>query len=268
MTDAATFYPREFYSRDPMRGSFIAALTLHLAIVGTIVASAWLRGHSEPFGAPDAGGGAVVVEAVNTIPLPQHHGEQNPLASDTESEVPQAPSKPIDRVKEEVVKPDAIRLKAKPEKAKKAEKESQHQRFRPYDQLATNQLTSRTAPQVSNPMYKAQNGAGSVSPGAHTTLGVRLAGYAAQIQDIVASHWRTSDIDARVQSAPQVIATFELMRDGSIRNVQILQGSNISALDISVKRAILDSAPFPPIPLNQGFDKDYAKVEFTFELKR
>ncbi len=267
MTDAATFNPRDFYPRDPMRGSFIAALTLHLAIVVTIVASAWLRGHYQPMGAPDAGGGAVVVEAVNTIPIP-HHGEQNPLASDTESEVPQAPSKAIDRVKEEIVKPDAIRLKAKPEKVKKAEKESQHQRFRPYDQLATNQLTSRTAPQVSNPMYKAQNGAGSVGAGAHTTLGVRLAAYAGQIQDIVASHWRTSDIDARIQSAPPVIATFELMRDGSIRNVQILQGSNLSALDISVKRAILDSAPFPPIPPNQGFDKDYAKVEFTFELKR
>jgi TonB family protein len=263
MTDAATFYPR-----DPMRGSFIAALTLHLGIIGTIAVSAWLHGHSQPFGSPDAGGGAIAIETVSTIPIPKHHGETNPLASDTESDVPQTPTKPVDRVKEEIAKPNAIPLKAKKEKLKKAEAESQHQRFRPYDELATNQLTSNTPQQVSNKMYTAQTGAGSISPGAHTTLGVRLSWYAGQIQDIVARHWRTSDIDQRLQTAPPVIATFELMRDGSIRNVQILQGSNISALDISVKRAILDSAPFPPIPPNQGFDKDYAKVEFTFELKQ
>jgi TonB family protein len=62
-----------------------------------------------------------------------------------------------------------------------------------------------------------------------------------------------------------VIATFELLRDGSVRNLAILQGSGISTLDFSVRRAIQDSR-FPPIPA--GFDKDYAKVEFTFELKR
>ena len=39
-----------------------------------------------------------------------------------------------------------------------------------------------------------------------------------------------------------------------------------SALDYSVQRAILEASPFPPIPA--GFDKDSARVEFTFELKR
>ena len=73
-------------------------------------------------------------------------------------------------------------------------------------------------------------------------------------------------MDARIQTGPTVIATFELMRDGSVRNVQILQTSNIPALDFSVKRAILDASPFPPIPA--GFERDSAKVEFSFELKR
>ena len=73
-------------------------------------------------------------------------------------------------------------------------------------------------------------------------------------------------MDARVQTAPVVIASFDLMRDGSIRNLRIVQRSGISALDYSVQRAILEASPFPPIPA--GFDKDSAKVEFTFELKR
>ena len=73
-------------------------------------------------------------------------------------------------------------------------------------------------------------------------------------------------MDARIQTGPTVIATFELMRDGSVRNVQLLQTSNIPSLDSSVKRAILDASPFPPIPA--GFERDSAKVEFWFELKR
>jgi TonB family protein len=73
-------------------------------------------------------------------------------------------------------------------------------------------------------------------------------------------------VDARIQTAPIVIATFDLMRDGSVKNLQLLQRSGISSLDSSVQRAILDASPFPPIP--PGFDRDSAKVEFQFELKR
>lgn len=253
--------------RDSMRIPFAAALALHLGLIGTLLLNAWLRSHSEPFGSKDAGGGAVPIEAVNSIPIP-HHGEQNPLANDSESQVPQTPAKPVQREKEEKPPPDAIPLKTKMPKLKPAKVASQPQVFRPFKDLEKNQLTSKSAPQIANPLYTAQQGAGRISTGANTTLGVRLAGYGAQIQQIVAQHWRTSDVDARLQTAPPVIATFDLMRDGGIRNLQILQGSGIPALDISVRRAIEDSAPFPPIPQGQGFDKDYARVEFTFELKR
>jgi TonB family protein len=247
-----------------MRGAFAVAITLHVGIIAALVLHAAMSA-SQPFGDKNAGGGAVAIQAVNSIPIP-HHGEQNPLASDTESQVPQAITKPVDRVKEEIPKPNAVPIKTKAPKEKPAPAESQHQRFRPYDELAKNQLTSKTAPQVSNPMFTAQQGAGRISTGANSTLGDRFAGYGSQIQQIVAQHWRTNDVDPRLQTAPPVIATFDLMRDGSIRNLRILQGSGISALDISVQRAIRDSAPFPGLP--PDFSKDSARVEFTFELKR
>jgi periplasmic protein TonB len=82
----------------------------------------------------------------------------------------------------------------------------------------------------------------------------------------VAQKWKTTDVDARLQTAPTVIATFDLMRDGSVKNFQILQRSGNPALDYSVQRAVLEASPFPPIP--QGYEKDSAKVEFWFELKR
>jgi TonB family protein len=62
-----------------------------------------------------------------------------------------------------------------------------------------------------------------------------------------------------------VIATFELMRDGTVRGIRIAQSSRVPALDFSVRRAIED-AQLPPIPAE--FDKSSATVEFSFELKR
>jgi TonB family protein len=252
-------------SRESVRGAFVGALALHLSVVAAVLISAWITAHTDSFGAKDAGGAAVGIEAVNSIPIP-HHGMQNPVANDTQSEVPQAPvTKPQEKEKVEPPPKDAIPLKVK--KLKKPVKvQSERQHFRPYDELQKNQLTSTQAPQVSSKLFSAQPGSGRVGPGANTTLGDRFAGYAAQIQALVAQHWRTGDVDPRVQTAPVVIATFELLRDGSVRNVRLLQSSNISSLDYSVQRAIADASPFPPIP--PGFDKDYAKVEFTFELKR
>jgi TonB family protein len=138
--------------------------------------------------------------------------------------------------------------------------------FIPYKQLEKNQVTSTVPQQVNNQMFAAKPGSGMVGNGPNTTLGARCAGYASQIQSIVARNWRTSDVDARFQTAPPVISRFDLYRDGTIRNVTLLQMSGISSLDTSVQRAILDSNPLPPIPAE--CNKESAKVEFTFELKR
>jgi TonB family protein len=97
-------------------------------------------------------------------------------------------------------------------------------------------------------------------------LGNRFPGYAQQIQELIARKWRTGDVDPNLQSAPTVIATFDLMRDGTTRNIKLLQRSGILSLDFSVQRAIQDASPFPPIPA--GYDKDSVPVEFWFVLKR
>jgi TonB family protein len=259
MEQAATFQPR-----DPMRGAFGVALALHAGIIAALAIHAWWVGRGEQFGDTNPGAGAVSIQAVPSINIP-HRGEVNPLANDSQSEVPQQKSKPEDRVKEQVEKPNAVALKQNT-KQKKAPEQSQHQKFRPYDELAKNQMTSNLPQQVSSPMFAAAPGAGNVGTSASTTFGSRFGGYASQIQQIVAQHWRTGDVDARLQTAPVVIATFDLMKDGTIRNVAILQRSGNPALDASVQRAILDSNPLPPFP--PGLDKSSAKVEFTFELKR
>jgi|GraSoiStandDraft_32_1057276.scaffolds.fasta_scaffold15350_3 protein TonB len=251
--------------QESLQGAFFGAIGLHVFVVAAITLYGWTASHSDFFGAQNAGG-SIGIEAVSSIPL-LHHGPQNPVAHDTQSEVPQQVPKPVEQVKKEKPPPpDAVPLKSRQAKKREAEAASTRQRFRPFSELDQNQVTSRQAPSVSNPMYSAPSGSGRVGAGPNTTLGNRFPAYAQQIQQLVAQKWRTADVDARIQTAPTVIATFDLMRDGSIRNVQILQRSGIPSLDFSVQRAILEASPFPPIP--PGFDRDYAKVEFWFELKR
>jgi len=252
--------------RDRLGGAFAGALALHAALVGALTAYSLYTGHREAFGAKDAGGGSIGVEAVNSIPLP-HHGAENPVANDTESQVPQTPAKPVEKVKQEKPpSPDAVPLKSKKAKKEPAKVASAQQHFRPFKELDPNQLTNKEAPQISNSQFSAMPGAGRVGTGSNTTLGTRFGGYAQQIQQLVAQKWRTSDVDPTVNSGPTVIATFDLMRDGTTRNVKLLQKSGIPSLDFSVERAILEASPFPPIP--PGYERDSARVEFWFELKR
>ena len=133
--------------------------------------------------------------------------------------------------------------------------------------LFRSQLTSKTAPQVSSPVFSAMPGAGRIGAGANTTLGTRCPAYSEQIQRLIGQKWRTGEIDATIRSGPVVIATFELLRNGDARSIVLLQRSGLPTLDASVQRAILEAAPLPAIPAG-CLERDTAKVELWFELKR
>jgi outer membrane biosynthesis protein TonB len=265
MTADANMLADNWDHRDPMRGGFLAALFLHAALLGSLGVSTWLATHRDSFGSKDAGGMAVGVETVDSIPL-IHHGATNPLTNDTQSEVPQQPvTKPEERVKEEKPPPDAVALKTRKSKKPRAPEASERQKFRPISELQPNQLLSKSAPQISSPMFSAIPGSGQIGAGKNSLQGTIFAEYGDRIQRIIEQNWHTGDVDAQLHTAPVVTADFDLMRDGSVANLKLSKTSGIITLDSSVQRAILD-ARFPPLPA--GFPRNSASVEFSFELKR
>lgn len=273
---------RPLDERDRMGGPFLGALALHVALIGGVAGAALLRGHAIPMGDKNAGAALMGITMVDSIPL-QHDGMKNPLANNTDSIVPQAPvpeapvkEKKQPKAKEEPPPKDVVKLrdkKAPPLPTKEAAtKQSPKQlaqvtptpnKFRPFEQLDPNQLTSKSAPAVAAPIYSASGG-GQVGT-MNSTLGDRFAAYAFQIREILARTWRTGDVDSWRNSAPPVVATFDISRDGSVHNIKLSQKSGVATLDASVERAIREAA-FPELP--RSFDKSSASVEFTFELKR
>ena len=249
--------------KDDLRAPLWFSVVFHGAVV-LAMALPSLLGVGEKWGTPEAAGGAVGINVVATIPLPSRMGIRNPVAADTKSNLPT----PVEVEKRKPVErdPDAIGLKKKdPKKKKERVEEAVNRKFRPPDADRENQIYGRTPQAAATPMFS-QSGSGGVGTGPASSLGSRFGGYEALIRQRVAERWNTGDVDSRIKTAPVVIVTFELARNGGVSNVSVLQRSNISALDYACQRAVLDAAPFPPLPAT--FERDVAKIELWFELKR
>jgi protein TonB len=254
--------------RERLAPSFFGSLAFHGLLVITVVAVGWIEKRNRlSLGDPNGGRmGAVTVNPVATIPLPAHEGPKNPVAVDTESHVPTPVTKPAPKAIPKVKPPDpkAIPIPSRNPKELKSRAEAEPvNKFRAQQKDLPNQLYSNSGTRVATPDY-AVKGGGGVGVGSNSPFGNMFGGYADILRDRVAQHWQTQDL--RTQNAPVVGVTFVLHRDGSVTAIRITQKSGISALDISAQRAVMDAAPFPPLPA--GFPKNEAEIEFLFQLKK
>lgn len=253
---------------DPLRKPLIFSVTLH-ASAAAILLLAPLIPHrrAEAWGDPRGGGGsgAIAVNVVGKIPLPGLSGRVNPVANDTESRVPAPRPAPKAQRKELPPEPDAIALKSRNSTRRYVPESTSTNKWRASQQDARNQMYSSAGQALVSPLV-GQPGSGGVGIGNGTPFGARLGNYALILKQTVARHWNTTDVDPRIRTAPPVIITFTLLRNGQVRNVRIAQRSGNTLLDTSAQRAIYDSAPFPPIPAE--YDRDEATIEFWFTLNR
>jgi periplasmic protein TonB len=251
-------------------GKWLAgSILFHAGIAATMLVFGWWQGRSHAsFG--DINGGSfrpVAVTPVATIPLPQRSGPVNPVANPTESRVPEPPPKPQPKPEVKAPEPEAIPIPSKNVERHPSKPASPPNKFREKQQDLPNQLYNQSGEALVSPMV-GMRGAGGVSLGTNSPFGLQFGWYANLVRDKVAQNWRTSDIDPRLHSFPQVVVTFTIQRDGSVppASVRVVQRSGNFALDTSTQRAVLDSTPFPALP--QGFPHNSADVEFTFELRR
>jgi len=252
--------------RDDLRRPFYISLALHSVVLGAVLVSAWWANRArDTFGDPNSlGGGSVAVTPVSQIPMPLRSGPKQPVANDTESQVPEA-VKPEPRKQVRTVEPDAIPIPSKKStKTKKPVVAASPRKNVPESE--PNQLTSPTGAAASSPIFSQTPGSGGVGVGPGAPFGQRFGGYAQLIRDRIARAWRTDEVDPRMQTAPPVIVTFDIQKNGQVRDVRIQQRSGILTLDNSTQRAILTAAPFPPLP--PGYERDSATIEIWFQLKR
>jgi TonB family protein len=247
--------------RDPIVGPFAGSVALHLA-VGALLFFGWfwLSRSKEVFGDEHpAGGPAYTVSSVSKIPIPRNDAPINPVAADTKSNLPTTPAKQTVEKKAPVPDKNAIEI---PDKMKRqAPLPTHQQQYRQPSQQ--NQIYSRTPTALSSPLYAPQAGAGQVGIGPNSPLGSRLGWYAEIVRSRIAQQWLTNGLDSRSQSQPAIVA-FTILRDGSIRDVRVVQSSGNPDINNTAVRAVDQVGQLPPLPA-QITDSSIT-AQFTFDL--
>jgi TonB family protein len=248
--------------RDPIGGPLLISILVHLSIVALLVFGwYWMNRARETLGDLNpAGGPAYAVSAVSKIPIPQRDAPQTPVAADTKSTVPVAPAKQ-DVQKQEPV-PDKNAFEIAEKKKKQAPQPLHQQQY--MQPTPKNQVYSQTRTAVSSPMYGGQSGAGQVGIGPNSPLGTRLGWYAEIVRQRIAQQWVTNGLDSRSQQGPAVVS-FVIMRDGTIRNVQVVQTSGNPNIDSTAQRAVYQASPLPQLP--PQVSDSYISAQFTFNLR-
>lgn len=248
--------------RDPLGVPFIGSLLVHGGVVALLFFGwFWLNQHRQTLGDINpAGGPAYAVSPVHNIPIPRHEAPPNPVANDTESQVPTAPAKQTVEKKLPVPDKNAIEIPDKIKKqAERPTKQQTYQQPTPQNQV----FSQRQA--LSNPMYGGPAGGGQVGVGPNTPLGSnRLGWYAQMIRDRIAQNWNTNGLSAGTQNAPAIVS-FIINRDGTIQNPQVVQSSGNPSIDNTALRAVYQSNPLPPLPPQVA--ENSITAQFTFNLR-
>jgi TonB family protein len=112
---------------------------------------------------------------------------------------------------------------------------------------------------------QSQGGMGFAGPGGSDFLG-RFPAYVDAVRNRISSNWLQSTVDPTVRWAPRAMFTFQILRDGTVTNVQMTQSSGNRSVDNSALRAILSSSPMSSLPSN--YSGNNVSVEFWFEFRR
>jgi periplasmic protein TonB len=248
---------------ESLRKPLIASAVFHVSFLALAAVYTLWMGHvgQETWGSASGGEGAVQINAVRTIPIPGKNGHLNPLAHDTESQIPEPPpdKKPEKAAPKE--QPDAIPLWR--DKPVHQQLQAVARRNLPPQQYRENQIYSVEGQAAASPMYSMPHGGGSIGVGVGA-FGQQYGAYVNLIIQRIEEKWQTTNLDPRSQRTPAFV-NFEIRRDGSVSTPTVMQSSGNYNIDVSARRAVLMAAPFPPLPPQYG--RDSASVEVRFNLR-
>ncbi len=109
-----------------------------------------------------------------------------------------------------------------------------------------------------------QGGLGFSGPGGD--FGGRFPWYVEAVRNRISSNWLQSTVDPAVRWAPRAVVTFQVLRDGSVANIQLSRSSGNASVDNSAIRAIRESSPLARLPAE--YPGANVSVEFYFEFRR
>jgi periplasmic protein TonB len=253
---------------DNLKRPLTISLAMHAALAVLFIGSAMFTQQGEGWGGP---GGAITVGVVGSlpaVPMPRPAVETTSRVVDESKGLYKAEPKP-----KEVVPPDATPIpkfeKKKPPKIiSRPSKLLENPTPPPPNAVPYGGGGTPTVPYSSfamGPGTATQAGMGFAGPGSGN-FGDRFSWYVEAVQRKVSGAWLQSTVDPSIQFAPRVVVTFDILRNGSVTNIQVTQSSGNQSVDSSAVRAIRDASPMQQLPAAYSGSK--VGVEFWFDFKR
>ena len=265
---AATF-PLLPDRRDSLRGPVFVSLLLHTLLLVAVLGYTLVGHHmGTTWGLNAAGSGdsSVRVNAVASlpgIPLPTPMiSTPNTVATENPGLYKTEPPPQLEPAKDEELIPK-FKEAAKIEKPIRINKRIQ--KVQPV--IPDNAVPFGTGGQPAQnytPFSKGDSG-GGIGIG-EPAFGNRYGWYVTALRNRISSNWLLSTVSPTLMSAPRVYVTFDILRDGSITNVEITQSSGIPEVDRSALRAVLASNPASPLP--PDYSESKISVKFYFDFRR
>ncbi len=254
------------HAHDPsLKGPFFFSLAFHALVFGSLIVSTIFSHRRETWGGP--GGEIMTVGLVGhlaAVPLPRPEAitpnrvvdeskglyKPEPKPKELEAESKPIPKFERDKPPRYISKPSRVLEDPTPPPSNAV----------PYGQGGTPVLPYTQF----NISGTAAGGLGFSGPGGD--FAGRYPWYVQAVRNRISSNWLQSTVDPSVRWAPRAVLTFQILRDGSIVNVQITRSSGYPTVDNSALRAILSSSPCPALP--SDYRGTNVGVEFFFEFRR
>ncbi len=261
--------------------SFIFSLFFHLMIIGILLFSPGLLSEKKR--------SYITSYKVTLVELPKREkAVQNPIQDVVVTSVEPAiipqpspvieePVKPPEPViaKPEEIKTTPAKKKQKDlkQKSKKKEKESvQKKKETELMPVAKKQVETYMPPPVQSPLSirKTDEAVASISPPVGDisldTKEFPYEWYLIGIKNKIENRWSTLEVEILSGEINKVIIKFKILRNGRIERAEIERSSGFPPFDNSALRAVLSSAPLPPLP--KDFGEDSLVIHFGFEYKK
>jgi len=263
-----------------LRAPLAWSLVLHSVVLVSLAVSTFISHQGDNWSGSPGGGGSMSVKLVGGvpgIPLPRPEEVTNSRVVDTTKGLfksepqpkPKAPPPDVKRIPE-FTKQKQPKYISRPSRLLE-DNTPPPENAVPYGQggspaVPYSQAQAPAQPQNQFTLSGATAGGFGFSGPGGGDFGGRFSWYVDAVRNRVSSNWLQSTIDPSVRFAPRAVVAFDILRDGSIANVQVEHSSGNASVDNSAVRAILSSTPLQRLPNEYSGAK--VSVEFWFDFKR
>jgi len=244
------------------------SILFHLLLFGSVVVSTLLSHSGDAWGG-SGGGGVISVKLVgglNGVPLPRPDAVTTSRVVDNTKGLYKSEPKPKapERVTDAKPIPEFTKEK-QPRYVTPPSKVLEDETPPPQNAVPYGTGGAPAVPYSMGAGSPTTGGMGFSGPGGGD-FGGRFPWYVDAVRNRVSSNWVQSTVDPALRWAPRAVVVFDVVRNGTIANVQILQSSGNTSVDNSAVRAILGSSPLSPLPGEYSGNK--VSVEFWFDFRR